>query len=301
MIRPSTPFPQAARRAFTLVELLVVIGIIALLVGILIPVAVSIRGNAQTADTKSLVRAMENAAQQYYSEFQQYPGPLDDAQIGTEVFTGAGNVTGAENFVLGTMGGLYLNSGAVDFDVDRVGSGPVDLSGGGGSSFPSYLAIDNDRLSQGNYSDDAGDADDSDIPEVLDGYSNPLPILYLRANRRTGRTSPVASDDPSTRATYYVNQVVGYTAPSPAIGVGRAELNDNHLTNGQFHGLQAAADGDPATGSENLAEDPPYDAEAYLTRPGGGAVNGDSFVLISAGPDRVYGTKDDITNFDLPE
>jgi hypothetical protein len=95
-------------------------------------------------------------------------------------------------------------------------------------------AFFDDATIGGNSSDPVG-ADDSVIPEFVDRYSDPLPILYLRAKvgsnldpRNNGKnTNPVITNDgpgPNglpREGQYDISQIVGYTRTNPAIGVGR--------------------------------------------------------------------------------
>jgi len=64
---------RSLRRAFTLVELLVVIGIIAVLIGILLPVLSKARSRAETIACQSNLHQLVLATQQYVTEFQTYP------------------------------------------------------------------------------------------------------------------------------------------------------------------------------------------------------------------------------------
>ena len=97
------PHPTAARgrrstpAAFTLVELLVVIGIIALLIGILLPSLATARKTAVTVKCLAQMRQLGNAVQMYVDDnhgwlpFSDTCGPLYPANFttagGSQVFT----------------------------------------------------------------------------------------------------------------------------------------------------------------------------------------------------------------------
>ena len=157
---PITP----RRRAFTMAELLVVIGIIVLLMSILLPVVKKVRYAGYSADTENEISQIANACNQYYSTFNAYPGPFSNDQI--EAFTvnsadtysleGYANgqptgrqysrvpVTGPENLVLGLLGGLRPEDGnstppIYPFAPDEVGLGPLSLNPSAPARTPSFL------------------------------------------------------------------------------------------------------------------------------------------------------------------
>ena len=150
----------------------------------------------------------------------------------------------------------------------------------------------------GRFVEETSVANDSPIPEFVDGYSDPMPILYIRA-QPAARTAPMVGYGPGPL--FDLNWIAGYVAPgtsgAPYIGIGRDALSGDHESNGVYHGLLLDADL-PATGGTIDQKELPYSAEAYFQSPSSaGPRQGDRFMLISAGPDRVYGTADDVTNF----
>ena len=357
-------------RAFTTIELLVVIGIIVALIGILIPVVGKVRESAKATDTAAWVQQLSGAVEAYHSDFRAYPGPLANNEIrnasaapvvfatgvsGFKDATGAAGpnkITMSENLVLGLIGGLKPNPANPTglppvYDPSLVGNGPLSLNVGAPKRFAPYVEpkqlswqeIGSPRVKTGEFFDDAtigGDpanptgADDSNIPEFVDRYGDPLPILYLRAKvgsnldpRNNGKnTNPVITNDgpgPNglpREGQYDISQIVGYTRTNPAIGVGRKlpiYYRDGNVDNAPqwVHGL-TDVNGARVLGPVGGGYFYPFDAFPYFrdpslsnqrVTPGTGyepphvARQKDRFILISAGPDRIYGTNDDITNF----
>src|SRR5438105_3405476 len=67
-------YPSNVRRAFTLVELLVVIGIIALLIAILLPALSKARAQSNEVACASNLRQMGISLTMYTNEWKYYPG-----------------------------------------------------------------------------------------------------------------------------------------------------------------------------------------------------------------------------------
>ena len=144
------------------------------------------------------------------------------------------------------------------------------------------------------------------------------------ANPPVALNNSIVTDDPTLTqgriGAYDISQIIGYTKPAsgnPAIGVSRKPpryiRNDQPDPNpAQVHGLTSV---DPTRTLKNAGANTfnyPYDAYPYFRDPGQsnpsiGGSSGyaaphvprqkDKFILISAGPDRIYGTDDDITSF----
>ncbi|MCC7351580.1 MAG: type II secretion system protein [Phycisphaerales bacterium] len=300
---------RAPKPAFTLVELLVVIFIIAVLVGILIPVVGRVRRSAKSAATQQTIATIAGAIEQYYQAFHAYPGPIANAQIyntnpaNQPLISYAGTpaldksrITMSENLVLGLLGGLIYDSTKTPttvYNPDLIGAGPRNLTAANQKTTPSFLPKAN--LSDGLFKDDADSADDSIIPEFVDNFNSPMPILYLRSN--VGAVGIAYDSDVSATPVqqYDLQQIIGYTGTD--IGVGRTPEKPN-VVNLKVHGLSSCNNTrslDPTNANYYY----PYDLYPYLTNPAIANTprNKDGFILISAGPDRIYGTDDDICNF----
>jgi len=68
---------------YTLVEILVVLGIIALLAGILLPAFAAVRGGARSASCAANLRQLGQAMAMYTSDWDRYPRGLDPADKAT--------------------------------------------------------------------------------------------------------------------------------------------------------------------------------------------------------------------------
>lgn len=97
--------------AFTLVELLTVIAIIAVLMGLLFPALQGARDNARRADAATMVRNIVNASKSYYNDYGKYPP-------NTEALKEEGSSSGSG--ASATTKGSYYAYGDVEVGADKV-------------------------------------------------------------------------------------------------------------------------------------------------------------------------------------
>lgn len=288
-----------ARRGFTLLELMVVIGIITILIGILLPALRGMQRAAKNTSTRQLLSTLDVAISQYESDQHDWPGPFNKEDrlntsnsawrtINFGTFKAGGSdalPTRSEELLMCLSGGIVLERNttppfdATDFyyDQEQLDRGHLNLGLKIRSRLPAYLTSSKNR-SDSKATSSQFNARDTRIPEFVDNYGNP--ILYVRAYK--GQTSTTA---------YYTYNV---SNPLPAV----IDLNQGQL------GLEASmyfADG--AAAKEFVKFPPTYLESDTLTsanRPFPTRQQS-RYILVSAGADKKYGTADDLASFGDPK
>jgi prepilin-type N-terminal cleavage/methylation domain-containing protein len=300
--RPS-PLTRFRRpRGFTMVELLVVIGIIVILMSILIPAVGRVQIQARIADTRQQLSKIQSALENYYKDYHAYPGPVPNVLFDytppnppNSPMVGTEHMTMTENAGLGLWGGWDIDPTGVPkavYNEGSVGKGPVAfhpnptkqkrspayLDPMPGQMTPTVNAA-NQWGSNGLTGNGKPGFGDSQIPEFMDKFSEARPILFLRAN--VGAT----------------NVLPGYPAP------GNTPYQYNQAWVAQYAIPQRDFD-DSATGQ--MTKDFPQRTINGVTIPAGwpsyiahpsilGVPRGqNAYILISAGADGKFGTKDDL-------
>jgi prepilin-type N-terminal cleavage/methylation domain-containing protein len=70
-----------AKNAFTLIELLVVVSVLGVLVAVMLPNLVGVRGRARDSALKNDLRQLKAALRMYYNDFQTYPADDGNGNI----------------------------------------------------------------------------------------------------------------------------------------------------------------------------------------------------------------------------
>jgi prepilin-type N-terminal cleavage/methylation domain-containing protein len=273
------------RTGLTLVELLVVLGIIALLAGILIPALTVVQTTARETKQHAQFSAIDLALTAYKNDFGDYPP--SDMSPGYMDYCGAQKMTEA---ILGwdLLGfhpksdfrangrnddGVYVYDANDTILFDQRKGPYLDISSN------SVFKLGNTPYRQGLFVDTRPLAPDTYVIcdvfgrqkiRMLNGQtvSAGAPILYYRAN----------TSEKTIRGIYnYLDNdaIVQIMERADNRGQGRHPLGwpDNNYQ--YFY---------------DYIRDPKIDARAWPYKP-------DSYILISAGADGIYGTSDDIRNF----
>jgi prepilin-type N-terminal cleavage/methylation domain-containing protein len=330
-----------SRPGFTLVELLVVIGIILILIGLLFPAISAVQKQARASATKQEMSRLQSACNAYYLEFRAYPGPLSENQVypqqggcpvipvaadsvvgiyqlsqnpsnTTNTFKITNGVTSSENLYLGLEGQLIYpgpNSTPVFWYTPPSSgpTGPASLNPANPGVHASYLNYSPKETTYDSSSDGAaglasnggnanilpiaaGTATDSSIPEFVDHFSPARPILYMRARvGTTGMLYTIAgtsypSSTVSTACQYNEQQLQPYG------WVQTMTYNPPSSTTPSNQKMAVNPANFPTNSTYNLS-DFVYFANPAVT---GTPIGKDGYILISAGPDGIYGDSDDI-------
>jgi len=344
---------MAGRGGFTLIELIVVVGIIVLLMALVIPALGHARTSAKVAAVKAQMEGIARACEQYHTDFNAYPGTVDDRAIdGTVAYTAAQNLylglttrfypappplTPPYNitavtvpyagFSYGTSANpISVAPGTIYFDADpsrqmasyAVTSDHQNLSvvvtnEPNCYTFDAYLIPKAGESSTGTQfatgptgvnlqmtptTAPVAGAPPKIIPSFVDGaFGNlAMPILYYRRVYKWDRENASATGAPvSLGGTPFAYATSA--AKSAAGGAGQAcfyASTNTMIDPGKTLGV-------PTGQTITVNGVSTVDLDVITGNPTGGTFNATAeyqpkgeFVLVSPGPDRIYGTSDDI-------
>lgn len=336
--------PQsAARRGFTLIELMVVMGIISLLVAIALPAFSAARKNAKKVTSEATVSVLGTALEQFNADTTvggDYPPSFQVPNAASPYVTnGNGIRVGGANLLVWALAGADLlgTPGFRDLDHsgDSFGGWTSDCGRGTyGSANPYLYRIGNDGrpavARSGPYVDmskvkvarhdtttnqftvPSAPAQKLDSQVFLDSFDQP--ILYYKANQ--GAPGMVASGQGyvdfngnlnSGSPDDYAYDTVGQCSPT-----GIYNLRDNSIFTGPNQSLAGQGMNFGAGGNHPMAYLGQWQGSNW-DKTGSFAQHlwnssitatlrprrDDSYILISPGPDGLFGTADDVANFPL--
>lgn len=285
--------PRSAPRAFSLIELLVVITIIAVVIGITVPALGYARDLARKSSTEATINSLVQAVSQFQAAEDRDPGYFSVDEMGQEDNEDRG-FTGMQNIMLDLMGGTTVDSSATLANVGPYSSATdnvaVDLNlinageGSRGYFTPdpkTYVVVEGGVV----------DSDNDQLPDVVDAWG--VPILAWQANdlapvMQDGMTYEEfarhhSDDDP---ARYYWASNARYLRAQDLTDR-QLDQNSESLLGGSVSETDAAKHLSAMLGSPNTAVNPDANSN-ILPRAGRGTV-----VFQSAGSDRIYLSQDD--------
>ena len=326
-MRQRTRKPYHSSVAFTITELLVVVGIIVLLIGILLPALGKVRQKARVTQTSSTLEEFAKACDAFNQQFGYYPGVVPEYILENDP-----KLTSAENAVLHLSGGAvredelpvwiggtrYDTLADIEFrpgfggqiiefdapdgstfrikiDAGSVGEGPFIQS----KRYAPFYAPKGSDLTSGKGIVRTGTNNELNaIPSIVDAWGTP--ILYARRVRANGplvgsaNHSGSGSFESGAQFSYPVHQ-------SLLLSTGLGQLEQEQPFDGN-EGSILCTDGsfnDPED-ARNFAQIVRTPAIGSANLPLSGAPRGE-YIIISAGPDGVFfDSTDGPGNNDLP-
>lgn len=291
---PSRP----ARRAFSLIELLVVILIIGIIVAIVLPALHHVRGAAIETDSKQLVTQISNAGSTFFNDKRRSPGYFTPMEMG-DIQNQTRGFTAMQNAMLdlaggivktGTNGSILIGPGTVANRQVSYLAEAVGATGSGSYFVPTakYLKLQNGT--EGGTRE--GDPVHAQVAEVVDAWGQPILAWTEDPTAKqsvqsiadfANTSAPVAAADVSAR--FYLNSNYALLA-SDTFGKQRRNQREFSILSPSQNNASTSLAG--ALGNPGAPDDTSKNLTSIFPTRSRGA-----FIVQSAGKDGIILSRED--------
>ncbi len=289
-------------RGFTLAELLTVMAIIAILIGLLVPTITVIQKTAQKVRQKSQFHGIEIALESFRTDFGDYPDSsyntlFDPGYCGAQKLAEA--IVGWDGFGVHPRSELR-SDGLADWDGNSAYVTPDESVYHVTFGTPYETAADNRKVRKGPYLE----LEAANAVKLGNLYANPVgtldPGTYVLADMFGKVTHGATRKRTGMPILYYKANVGGirHFAPPTVDNVYTVIDNDQIYTTPPPFGSTSHL---LATNQDifyDRTENPNFPGLSFPPYRGRRPYRSESFILHSAGRDGLYGTADDVYNFE---
>ena len=288
------------RRAFTLVELLVVIALIGVLAALLLSALSSAQQRARATQTTATMEAFAAACETFFQDHGEYPGVVPDALLMANLDNnGVPPISSLENALYHLMGGYIIANNSNDNDYDQfegeeiefsptfrikfasnaelIGNGPII----GGRQYPSYFTPPEGTLIKAFGQVGGG----PNLLDITDAWGQPL--MLLRKQRTIGllpnNSNPNSPDGNPSSWQFRTEGIAPYVESN---NLGDLRKQQRFASTDQPSSVLSAAGNNAAFYKGNigrlLANSAIQDTSGFFAQARG------AMLLISSGPDGIY-------------